>query len=265
VPSDRDTGFDLDRLVAETFVAQVQFHETIDSTNTAALAASEQEDLQLPLLVLAGEQTAGRGRGSNTWWSATGSLTFSLLLNPSNLGLEQRDWPRVSLTTGLATCLALDEFLAAESSCSLKWPNDVLLHDRKISGILVEAGVGAAGNLVIGIGINVNNSFQDAPDPLPTTATSLIDSTQQEFSLDAVLVQVLQQLQRQLDRLANHDPALPADWQQRSALNGRTLEVVTEKRSYRGTCQGIDEHGALTLKTEDGLEQLFSGQVQSIE
>ncbi len=265
MPSDRDTGFDLDRLVDETFVAQVQFHETIDSTNTAALAASEQEDLQLPLLVLAGEQTAGRGRGSNTWWSATGSLTFSLLLNPSNLGLEQRDWPRVSLTTGLATCLALDNFLAAESSCSLKWPNDVLLHDRKISGILVEAGIGAAGNLVIGIGINVNNSFQDAPDPLPTTATSLIDSTQQEFSLDAVLVQVLQQLQRQLDRLANHDPALPADWQQRSALNGRTLEVVTEKRSYRGTCQGIDEQGSLTLKTEDGLEQLFSGQVQSIE
>ena len=77
MPSDRDTGFDLDRLGAETFVAQVQFHETIDSTNTAALAASEQEDLQLPLLVLAGEQTAGRGRGSNTWWSATGSLTFS--------------------------------------------------------------------------------------------------------------------------------------------------------------------------------------------
>lgn len=264
MPSDRDTGFDLDRLITDTFVAQVQFHETIDSTNTAALAASDQDDLQLPLLVLTGQQTAGRGRGSNTWWSAPGSLTFSLLLNPSNLGIMQQDWPRISLTTGLATCLALEEFLG-DHSCFLKWPNDVLLHDRKISGILVEAGAGAAGNVVIGIGINVNNSFQDAPDPLPTTATSLIDSTQQEFSLDAVLVQVLQQLQRQLDRLANHDPALPADWQQRSALNGRTLEVVTEKRSYRGTCQGIDEHGALMLKTEDGLEQLFSGQVQSIE
>jgi len=76
---------------------------------------------------------------------------------------------------------------------------------------------------------------------------------------------VLQQLDQQLGRLANHDPDLPANWQQRSALNGRTLEVATEKRSYRGTCEGIDENGALMLKTQDGLERLFTGQVQSIE
>ena len=264
MPPDRDIGFDLDRIIADTFVEQVQYHETIDSTNTAALAASEQVDLQLPLLVLAGQQTAGRGRGSNTWWSATGSLTFSLLLDPTNLGILQRDWPRVSLTTGLAICLTLDEFLR-DQSCCLKWPNDILLNDRKICGILVEAGVGAAGKLVIGIGINVNNSFQNAPDPLPATATSLVDSRQQESSLDEVLVHVLQQLAEQLDRLASQDPGLAADWQKRSALNGQNLEVVTEKRSYRGTCQGIDEHGALILETQDGLEQLFTGQVRTIK
>jgi len=264
VPSDRATSFDLERIIADTFVEQIQYHETIDSTSTAALATSGQVDLRPPLLVLAGQQTAGRGRGSNTWWSATGSLTFSLLLDPANLGIVQRDWPRVSLSTGLAICLALDELLD-DQLCSLKWPNDVLLNDRKISGILVEAGAGAAGKLVIGIGINVNNSFQDAPAPLPVTATSLVDSAQQNFSLEDVLVRVLQQLARQLDRLANQDPTLAADWQQRSVLNGRTLEVTTEKHSHRGICQGIDEQGALILETTEGPLQIFAGLVREIE
>ena len=260
---DRATGFDLERIIADTFVEQVQYHETIDSTSTAALATSGQADLQLPLLVLAGQQTAGRGRGSNTWWSATGSLTFSLLFDPATLGIVQRDWPRLSLSAGLAICLALDELLG-DQLCSLKWPNDVLLQNRKISGILVEAGAGAAGNLVIGIGINVNNSFQDAPDPLPATATSLIDFAKQHFSLDEVLVCVLQELARQLDRLANQDSTLAADWQQRSALNGRTLEVVTEKHSRQGICQGIDEQGALILETTEGPLQIFAGLVREI-
>jgi len=264
VPSDRATGFDLERIIADTFIEQVQYHETIDSTSTAALTTSGQADLQLPLLVLAGQQTAGRGRGSNTWWSATGSLTFSLLLDPTTLGLVQRDWPRASLSTGLAICLALDELLGTPS-CSLKWPNDVLLNDRKISGILLEAGAATAGNLVIGIGINVNNSFRDAPAPLPATATSLVDSVNQNFSLEKVLIRVLQELARQLDRLANQDTTLATDWQQRSALNGRTLEVVTEKHTRQGICQGIDQHGALILETMEGPVQIFTGQVRAIE
>jgi len=264
VPPDRATDFDLERIIADTFVEQVQYHETIDSTSTAALESSQHLNSQTPLLVLASQQTAGRGRGSNTWWSATGSLTFSLLLDPANLGIVQRDWPRASLTTGLAICLALDELLD-DQLFSLKWPNDVLLNDRKISGILVEAGAAAAGQLVIGIGINVNNSFQDAPDPLPMTATSLIDTAEREFALEAVLVSVLQQLERQLERLSSHDPALAADWQQRSALNGRTVEVITEKHSRQGICQGIDEHGALILETTEGPVQIFAGLVREVE
>ncbi|MFP6669779.1 MAG: hypothetical protein VB857_00065, partial [Pirellulaceae bacterium] len=98
MPPDRATDFDLERIIADTFVEQVQYHETIDSTSTAALESSQQVNLQTPLLVLADQQTAGRGRGSNTWWSATGSLTFSLLIDPAILGIDQREWPQASLT-----------------------------------------------------------------------------------------------------------------------------------------------------------------------
>lgn len=264
MPPDRATDFDLERIIADTFVEQVQYHETIDSTSTAALESSQQVNSQTPLLVLAGHQTAGRGRGSNRWWSAAGSLTFSLLLDPAILGIDQRDWPQASLTTGLAICLALDELLD-DQLFSLKWPNDVLLNDRKISGVLVEAGAAAAGHLVLGIGINVNNSFQDAPDPLPMTATSLIDTREREFPLEEVLVSVLQQLARQLERLSSHDPTLATDWQQRSSLTGRTVEVVTEKHRRQGICQGIDEEGALILATTEGTARIFAGLVQEVE
>ncbi len=260
MPSDRATGFDLERIIADTFIEQVQYHETIDSTSTAALATSGQANLQLPLLVLAGQQTAGRGRGSHQWWSATGSLTFSLVINPSDLGIEPQDWPRASLTTGLALCLALDELLESPA-LTMKWPNDVFLDQRKISGILLE---GTAGKLVIGIGINVNCSFQEAPAPLPSTATSLFDVTGRKFSLDDVLIRILQQLDQQLRRLACNDTTLLTDWQQRCQLTGRTLEVSTGNQQVTGVCQGIDQQGALLLMTETGLVPIVSGTITEL-
>jgi BirA family biotin operon repressor/biotin-[acetyl-CoA-carboxylase] ligase len=261
VPPDAVAPFDLERIVAETWVQQVQYHESVDSTNTTALAACLQENLDTPLLVLAAQQTAGRGRGSHQWWSATGSLTFSLVINPSDLEIEPRDWPKASLTTGLALCLALDELLESPA-LTLKWPNDVFLDRRKISGVLLE---GTAGRLVIGIGINVNCSFQDAPAPLPSTATSLFDATGKNFSLDDVLIRILQQLDQQLRRLACNDTTLLTDWQQRCQLTGRRLEVSTENRQVTGVCQGIDQHGALVLMTETGLVPVVSGTITELE
>ena len=261
MPPDAVAPFDLERIVAETWVQQVQYHESVDSTNTTALAACLQENLDTPLLVLAAQQTAGRGRGSHQWWSATGSLTFSLVINPSDLEIEPRDWPKASLTTGLALCLALDELLESPA-LTLKWPNDVFLDRRKISGVLLE---GTAGRLVIGIGINVNCSFQDAPAPLPSTATSLFDATGKNFSLDDVLIRILQQLDQQLRRLACNDTTLLTDWQQRCQLTGRRLEVSTENRQVTGVCQGIDQHGALVLMTETGLVPVVSGTITELE
>jgi len=253
--------FDLERVVAETLVQQVQYHESVDSTNTTALAACQQENLVTPLLILAANQTAGRGRGSHQWWSAAGSLTFSLVINPSDLEIEPRDWPRASLTTGLALCLALGELLESPA-LTLKWPNDVFLDHRKLSGVLLE---GTAGWLVIGIGINVNCSFREAPGSLRSTATSLLDATGKKFSLDDVLIRTLQQLELQLRRLTCNDTTLLTDWQQRCQLTGRKIEVSTENRQVTGVCQGIDQHGALVLMTETGLTTILSGTITELE
>lgn len=255
--------FDLERIVSETFVEQVRFYEMVDSTNNAAIEYCRSDDLRTPLLVVAEQQTAGRGRGTNQWWSAPGALTFSLVIRPADLGLDERLWPRASLTTGLSVCLAINELLPRDNS-QLKWPNDVFLHDRKVCGVLVEVGPQPAETLVLGIGVNVNNSFQTAPDELRSIATSLVDVTGQAFCLNQVLIAVLRQLEIQLGRLSRNNRELAADWQRHCALVDRTVEIDSGGNKITGVCQGIDEEGSLVLLTEGGPARFFAGVVSRV-
>src|SRR3990172_11878277 len=111
----RDTHsfLDADRLCATTFVRHVELHDSLPSTNDRAIELAASTELQTPALVAARVQTAGRGRGSNTWWSADGALTFSLILDTAGWGLTHPDWPRVSLTTAVAVCDALAKELSS--------------------------------------------------------------------------------------------------------------------------------------------------------
>jgi BirA family biotin operon repressor/biotin-[acetyl-CoA-carboxylase] ligase len=167
------------------------------------------------------------------------------------------------LTTGLSVCAAL-ELLLPRAEISLKWPNDVHLEGRKVCGVLVEVGPWASDLLVLGIGVNVNNSLELAPDELKSIATSLIDFTGRHLELTEVLICVLRQLEIQLARLGGGDPGLAADWHSRCVLRGRTVAVDSGARTTIGVCQGIDEEGALVLLTEGGPARLFGGVVAGI-
>lgn len=261
---DDKNRFDSVRIVRESFVQQVRAHETIDSTNDDALEFCRNNPCPGPLLVVASRQTAGRGRGSNQWWSSAGALTCSLVIQPADFGIAEQQWPKASLTTGLSICRALDS-LASQQQVALKWPNDVWMNRRKICGILIEVGGRRpTPTLVIGIGINVNNSFIDAPDELQEIATSLADTTGTAFDLTGVLVEVLRELERQLARLRDDDPRLAAEWQARCALRGRSLELESGRQRVHGTCLGIDADGALRLQTSEGQERFFGGVISQI-
>lgn len=256
--------FDLQRIIAETFVREIDFFESIDSTNNTALNHCHREDMNGPLLVLASEQTSGRGRGTNQWWSSGGALTFSLALRANVLQLDEQLWPRASLVTGLAVCLALEELLP-EAGLMLKWPNDVFLNRRKVSGVLVEVGPRRSQTLVLGIGINVNNTFREnAPAELTPIATSLADASDRKFDLSDLLIRVLRQLELQFRRLATTDPNLAEDWRERCALCGLTVTVESGTNATTGVCQGIDREGALVLKTNRDTVRLFGGVVTRI-
>ena len=258
-----ESEFELDRVVRETFVENVQYHQAIDSTNNAALKLCQQGEFRGPVLVVASRQTAGRGRGANRWWSSPGALTFSLVIQPKELGVAEELWPQASLTTGLAVCLAVDDFLL-DNSLQLKWPNDVHLDGRKVCGVLVEVAPRSSETLIVGIGLNVNNSFDQAPIELQAIATSLVDVNARSENLTDVLVRLLVELEAQWIRLAAGDPSLTADWQARCALKGQQVEVMTGQQTIHGNCLGIGDDGALLIQTETDLERIFGGVVSKI-
>jgi BirA family biotin operon repressor/biotin-[acetyl-CoA-carboxylase] ligase len=98
---------DADQLRATTFVRHVEIHDTLGSTNDRAAELIGRADIELPALVIARHQTAGKGRGRNSWWSADGALTFSLVIDAATTGVTPASWPQLSLATAVAVCDAL--------------------------------------------------------------------------------------------------------------------------------------------------------------
>lgn len=260
-------NFDLDRIRRETLVRQVEFHPEIGSTNSRALELVAAEHL-IPLLVLADRQTAGRGRGKNRWWSGEGALTFSLVIDAAAAGIPANRWPNVSLAAGLAVAETVASLISI-ADVRLKWPNDVFLNGRKVCGILLETASQRPGILVIGIGLNVNNSFHTAPEDLKSLAISLADAGGTSWNRSDVLIAVLRQLEESLSVFRADSCQLPERWRARCYLHGRTVQVQSGQfgagsDSITGVCQGIDDEGALLLQTESGVVRCYSGIVAKI-
>lgn len=251
----------LQRIETETFVRGVEFHRELNSTNDLALELAARDDVELPLLVLAQKQTAGRGRGANQWWAETGALTFSLLFAADAAQLAKDRWPRISITAALAVC----DVLAAQApghDVGLKWPNDVFFDGRKICGILAEIPPRRGGCVIVGIGINVNNSFDAAPAELRSIATSLFDTTWQQYDLPELLIELLQRFDDRFEMLCQDDDRLASDWQARCILRGRAVQLEVGQRQFAGQCQGIDKDGSLLLSTDSGLQRHVAGVVR---
>lgn len=253
---------DGDRLLRRTFVRRVEWQATCASTNDLALDRAAQDDGPWPLLIWAGEQTAGRGRGANRWWSAPGALTFSLVLEPGD-ALPPRRWPLASLTAGLSVCDAL-RGITGDERFGLKWPNDVYCERKKVCGILIESPARRGDRLVFGVGINVNNAFRDAPADVRERATSLADATGREFALVDVLERVLNELAANLARLAAAPETLHPRWEPRCILTGRTVTLEAGAKRVTGACCGLGPDGELLVATDAGIERFYAGVVAQI-
>ena len=154
---------DRDRLLRETFLARVEHHRSLRSTNDRAKQCAAGRCGPLPLLIVADSQTAGRGRGRNRWWTGEGSLAFSLLVDVRPWAMDRNREPMIALAAGIATVEAVKPLLPLHT-VGIHWPNDVFVAGRKLAGILIEAP--SPGIRVIGIGINTNTSLSEAPPDL---------------------------------------------------------------------------------------------------
>ncbi len=184
---------DLNRVVAESFVAGAEHYALIGSTNDRAKEAAAAPAC-LPLLIVADAQTAGRGRGAHRWWTGDGSLAASVLLDPAVWHVDVRsDAARLSLGAARAVALAVNAHLPEGGRADVRPPNDVYVGGHKLAGILLEGLAG--GLLVVGIGLNTNNTLADAPPQLQRTATTLRDLLGRPVDPTDLLVDLLHRLE----------------------------------------------------------------------
>lgn len=251
--------FDLERIVADTDVRYIEYHDTLKSTNTTAVELLGPLLDNAPAVVLTPKQTAGRGRKGNPWWSSGGALTFSWVVNAADLPLTSERRPLISLAAGLAVRDALLDMLP---NCPfvLKWPNDVLIGDRKVCGILVEQhAVAQRQAVIIGIGVNVNNSLCDAPMEIAQRATSLFDLEGHSFDLTSLLILILQRLRLRINQLTTQPRLALAETNGHNVLTGRIVTLQIGDTTITGLCMGIDDEGQLVLQTEQQVHRCASG------
>ncbi|MFQ6594147.1 MULTISPECIES: bifunctional biotin--[acetyl-CoA-carboxylase] ligase/biotin operon repressor BirA [Pseudomonas] len=231
----------------------VYISDSVDSTNAEALRLVDAGSAA-PFLVLAEQQTAGRGRRGRKWVSPYAqNLYYSLVLRIEG-GLRQLEG--LSLVVGLAVMQALRE--AGVQRAALKWPNDVLVEDKKIAGILLEL-VGDPADIchvVLGIGINVN--MQKAAD-VDQQWTSVQLETGSSVDRNHLVARLGLQLQGYLDRHKSLGfSALQEEWEQNHLWQGRAVSLIAGVNQIDGVVLGIDRQGALRLSV-DGVEKTYSG------
>jgi len=249
-------SYDLNRLRPALRPFRLHWFPTVGSTNTHAALLRRRGTLYAPAVVLTGRQTAGRGRGSNLWWSPRGCLTTTFVW-PIESQLQPQHLP---LIVGIAIRRAAVA-ITGDATIELKWPNDLLYHDRKLAGLLCERIDRCD---LIGLGLNVCPDLAAMPKGLRDKVTSLSAIAGRPIDVTETLITIAHHLHDLLSRSTEQNfPTLLEEYDRHHALIGRTVSIVTGKDdpAVTGIVKGLDDTGRLLLKTPGGMERILSGQV----
>jgi BirA family biotin operon repressor/biotin-[acetyl-CoA-carboxylase] ligase len=234
---------------------------SVGSTNTALRALADAGEPEGSVLV-ADEQTAGRGRAGRAWFSPRGGgLWFSVLLRPDRPAAEVAG---LSVATALSVASALRETPGVDAR--VKWPNDVVAEGRKLGGVLLESRQSPSGlveSVIVGVGINVNLAHADLPPDLASSATSLSALAGRDVPASDVLRAVLVRYNEDW-RLFSARGLEPfrARWVALSATLGRPVEVAQGGATVRGVAVDLSPAGALVVETEGGRRvEVWHGEV----
>ncbi|PWH19920.1 MAG: biotin--[acetyl-CoA-carboxylase] ligase [Ardenticatenia bacterium] len=249
------TGYDLS---AEVITAALMtrwvgrptvFHRTTSSTQDELKRLAEQGATE-GTLVIADEQLCGRGRMARKWIApARSSLLFSILFRPTFLLPNRAQW--VTMVCALAIADAVYEVTGLRPN--LKWPNDVLLRDKKLAGILTEIEISQENKIawvIVGMGLNVNVDFSQLPE-LSGTAISLSEAIGRPVARLPLLTSLLSHVERRYEALrAGHSPV--SEWAAHLLPLGQEVTVVAPEGTFSGFAESVDETGALLLHLPDG-------------
>jgi BirA family biotin operon repressor/biotin-[acetyl-CoA-carboxylase] ligase len=230
--------------------------DKVDSTNTEAerhLAAGD----ATPLVILAREQTKGRGRRGRTWHSpAAGNLYGTFVFRPK---LEPALLQDFTLWMGLNICELVANFCKIEPG--LKWPNDLLYQGRKAGGMLTEARIDSdqVHDLIFGLGLNLNATAADLPPEMAGTAISLAEAAGAPVDVNRFAAALITRVFAAYSRFVENDyrDKFAALWQRFDVLRGRTVTVTQGTHTVTGTATGIDAEGSLIVRTAPGKTERF--------
>jgi BirA family biotin operon repressor/biotin-[acetyl-CoA-carboxylase] ligase len=256
--SEAATSFNLPRLRAALKPFRLHWFPRLRSTNDHAAELRRRGALYAPAVVLAGRQTAGRGRGAHAWWSGPGCVTVTFVFP-----VDEQVMPhQLPLAAGLAVRNAAAE-AAGNDAVRLKWPNDLLYDGRKLAGLLCERVHKAD---LIGLGLNVNLDPASAPPDLRDRVTSLSAVTGKALDLTDVLAAVARHLHRMTKTRAEQPFAeVLREYDAHHWLVGRNVSVIdgAESAGVSGRCEGLDEMGRLLLRSRSTLHRIISGHVRT--
>lgn len=245
------------QLQTDIFGKQVYSFKKTDSTNTIAYRLAEDGEAE-GCIICAEEQTKGRGRLGRIWKSYPGGIYMSLILRPD---LEPMKTARITLAASVATAEAIRA--VASLPARIKWPNDVLIHGQKISGILTEmkAEQDEIDFVILGIGVNVNNE----KEKLPAGATSLQEELRRPISKVTVAKRILESLEKYYTRAREDFASVITEWRNLSDTLGSRVKVTAHGEALEGQALDVDENGALILRLDSGFNKhIFSGDVELV-
>lgn len=223
------------------------YYDSIGSTNDVAKQLAIQGAVQ-GTLIIADEQTAGKGRRGRRWIAPQGSsLLLSLILHPA---LAPSELPRLTMASALAAGRAIEETTGL--AVHFKWPNDILLEGKKAGGILIEAGISGetVDYAVVGMGLNVNLDAAQIPETAET-ATSVSMELGQRTSRLKLLQSFLRFMEKEY-QLLQEGVSPHSRWAARLPQLGQRVEVATPWGRESGQAQSVDADGALILLRDDG-------------
>jgi BirA family biotin operon repressor/biotin-[acetyl-CoA-carboxylase] ligase len=255
---DKVYGFDISGGLGTSVMGKqaIYYFDSVGSTNDAAYEIAEKGAAE-GTVVVAEKQTKGKGRIGREWISPeSGGIYMSIVLRPD---METDEIPSITLVAALAIIRAIKKVCGIDAG--MKWPNDILIGDKKVSGILTEikAQPDRVDFLVLGVGVNVNTS----PGDIPPEATSLKEASGNAVDRSELVRKILEDFERSYSRLRKEGfKGLRDECKAMSLVIGNYVKVKEHTRAIEGLAADIDEKGALIIRTDTGLMQrVFSGDV----
>ncbi len=236
---------------------EIFFYEKTGSTNTVAMDLAE--GISEGAVVISDSQEKGRGRLGRSWVSPPGvNIYMSIILRPQ---IDPGDATLLTIMTSVACATALRRITGLH--VSIKWPNDLIVSDRKLGGILAELKIARKRIVcaVVGIGINVNINTKDFPKEIRAIATSIKNESGKAFARETVVAEILNEMNGWYPLLnALQRGAIISEWQRLTSTLGKRVKVIAGEETYMGLAETIDDEGMLILRLASGeMKRISSG------